>query len=79
MGCLHNQQDQYGANKQPLIHTNLEIYRNLEGAVYTSPVQKYNKDWQGIWGEGEKTGQRSQLIQSVWVESRVCTTTLLNW
>ena len=32
-----NQQDQNGGGTQ----NNLEIYRNLEGAKYTSPVQKY--------------------------------------
>ena len=36
-----NQQDQYGGG----IQNNLEIYRNLEGAIYTSPVQKMvNRD-----------------------------------
>ena len=31
-----NQQAQYGGG----IQNNLEIYRNLEDAIYTSPVQK---------------------------------------
>ena len=48
------------------------------GETETQRLYK-EKDWQGIMGEGEKTGQCDQLIQSVWAESRAGTTTFLNW
>ena len=30
-------------SKQPLVQNNLEMYRNLKGTVYTSPVQKKDR------------------------------------
>ena len=53
-----NQQDQYGGR----IQNNLEIYRNLEGAIYTSPVQKILKELRGLEEELDQERRREQEL-----------------